>query len=160
MEIKWEKRYVWMGGISLLVIFLYIFGWRSFVTQAEANYQTVQEKRILLARMEQEAKQVQVLKSSSARTWKDRKGQSLLGLISLLAKQKNLDTAIRRIQPTGEGEVQVWLEQTAFDQVLIWLSELQRYQIRIDHVVVRKGRMGIGVDLDIILKDFSTVLSM
>lgn len=156
MEIKLEKRFFWMGGIFLLVVLLYVLGWRSFVIQAEAYYQAAQEKRALLAWMEREAKLVQTLKSTATHLWKDRKGQSLLGLISSLAKQKKLDTAIRRIQPMGEGEVQVWLEQISFDQALLWLVELQTYQIRMDHVVVRRSRTGIGVDLDAIFQAPST----
>lgn len=156
MEIKLERRFFWMGSIILLVVLLYVFGWRSFVIKSETYYQATQEKRALLAWMEREAKRVQTLKNSATHVWKDRQGQSLLGLISSLAKQKKLDTAIRRIQPTGEGEVQVWLEQTSFDQALLWLVELQTYQIRMDHVVVRRSRTGLGVDLDVIFQAPST----
>lgn len=148
-----ERRILLVGGILVVAALLYWVLWRPFVASVEGRYQAVQEKRALLTWMQQQTGVVQSLRAGSTQNAKDRAGQSLLGLVSLSAKQKKLDTAIRRIQPTGEGEVQVWLEQVSFDEALAWLSDLTAYQIRIDNVVVRPGQAGMGVDLDLILKD-------
>lgn len=148
-----EQRILLFTGALIFVFLLYFVLWRPFVNRGQTHYLAVQEKRALLHWMQQQAGAIQSLKAASTQGFKDRGGQSLLGLVSLSAKQKGLDHAIRRIQPTEEGEVQVWLEQVSFDQALTWLSELTAYQIRIDNVVVRRSQRGVGVDLDLILKD-------
>lgn len=148
-----EQRILLFTGVLVFLLLFYWALWRPFVDRGQAYYQAAQEKRQLLAWMQQQAKLIQSLSAKGQQSFKDRKGQSLLGLVSLTSKQKGLDHAIRRIQPTGEGEVQIWLEQVSFDQALAWLSELVAYQIRIDNMVVRRGQKGVGVDFDLILKE-------
>jgi len=60
------------------------------------------------------------------RTWRPppRSG-SLLTMVDRSAKKTGISQAVKRIEPTSGGGVQVWLEGATFDNLLLWLGDLR-----------------------------------
>lgn len=147
-----EKQLLAGLGIFLLIVGVYLGLWSPGIAKLDEQLETLSQKRTLLAWMEQQSLWVKSLSSQQTPPIKDRQGQSLLGWIPFSAKQKGLEGAIKRISPMGERAAQVWMEQVSFDDALVWLAELQDYQIHIRNLVVRKEKEG-GVSLDVVLEE-------
>ena len=59
--------------------------------------------------------------------------ESLVVLIDRTARQSGLERALVGSQPTGDGGLNVRLEQTSFDGLISWLSQLHElYGVRVD----------------------------
>jgi general secretion pathway protein M len=52
--------------------------------------------------------------------------RSLLAVVDTGAKQMGIRSSITRIEPKGEDTVQIWLEDIAFDYLIVLLGELER----------------------------------
>lgn len=58
---------------------------------------------------------------------------SLLSAVDQASKSGTLNKAPSRLQPDGDNQVRVWLEDVQFEALLRWMYELQsRYGLRID----------------------------
>ena len=53
-------------------------------------------------------------------------GRSLLAVVDQTSKQSQLGSAVKRIQPDGQDLVRVSLEQASFDDLVLWLGDLQK----------------------------------
>jgi len=60
-------------------------------------------------------------------------GVSLLSAVDQASKSGTLSKPPSRLQPDGENQVRVWLEDTQFDTLMRWMYELQNnYGLKID----------------------------
>lgn len=80
-------------------------------------------------------------------------GQSLLGVADQSAKSGNLGPAMKRIEPEGQHSARVWLEQAAFDDLMLWLQGLKRdYGIHAADIVIERqeaaGRVNARITLE------------
>lgn len=81
-------------------------------------------------------------------------GQSLLAVVDQAARKDRLGTVLKRIEPEGTRIVRVWFEQAIFDDVLLWLGNLQNtYGVRItsisiDHQGGSSGSVNARVELE------------
>jgi general secretion pathway protein M len=69
---------------------------------------------------------------------------SLLTQVESSAQQQGLRTALRRLQPSGDNQIQVSLEGAAYGQLMQWLSQLHQQGIRAQRVEIQPDR---GADL-------------
>lgn len=77
--------------------------------------------------------------------------QSLNTVITSSTRQFNLN--VSRIQEKGTNEIQVWLDNAAFNETLLWINQLEkRYKVTVASMNIRnKQRNGI-VNLDVKLQ--------
>lgn len=94
-----------------------------------------------------------VLASRGAGTGKlDRAGRRLNQLISDTAPEFNL--VLSRLQPKGDNEMQVWLEEASFEDTMRWLHQLETgYGLQIASLNITSGRASGVVKLQLRLKD-------
>ncbi len=52
--------------------------------------------------------------------------RSLLAIVDKSAKQMGVRPSIKRIEPKGENRVQLYVENIAFDYLIVLLGELER----------------------------------
>lgn len=111
------------------------------VTTQEAELSTMQ------------ANVVRVLASRGSGHGKlDRAGRRLQQLISDSAPEFNL--VLSRLQPKGDNELQVWLEEASFDDSLRWLHQLETgYGLQVAALNITSGRNSGMVKLQLRLKD-------
>lgn len=71
--------------------------------------------------------------SSKGGSKKVNSGQAMLGVINSTAASQGLK--IKRLQPEGDKNLRVWFEDMPFNNLMMWLSEIERaHQITVDSV--------------------------
>jgi general secretion pathway protein M len=151
-----ERNALIFGGILLAMVLIYVLVWQPFNARATRLEQTVQEQRALKQWMQNAALEVQRLRATQvpASMRAGMGGQSLLAVVDQAARKDRLGTVLKRIEPEGTSIVRVWFEQAIFDDVLLWLGDLQNtYGVRItsisiDHQNGSAGSVNARVELE------------
>lgn len=107
------------------------------VTQAEAD----------LAFMKGASSELVRLRANGALNPLDRAGKSLLAIADASAREAGLGATLKRVEPVGEGRVNVWFEGVPFDAMAAWLETLdQRFGIRADELSAERAAQTGTVD--------------
>ncbi|AZZ92028.1 type II secretion system protein M [Hahella sp. KA22] len=65
-------------------------------------------------------------------------GQSLLSTVGSSARKFGLE--LQRFEPRGEDKVNVWLDKVSFNQLMLWLGELEKnYGVAVEQITVDKA---------------------
>ncbi|MFP5305798.1 MAG: type II secretion system protein GspM [Gammaproteobacteria bacterium] len=121
-----ERVMVLVGAAVVVVTLLYLVVWQPLAAAHTQRQAALERARALSARIEQAAAQV---RATSPGRRVDRE-LSLLAAVDQTSRSPTLGKAPSRLQPEGDREVKVWLEDVAFDSLLRWLQELEtRYGI-------------------------------
>ena len=74
---------------------------------------------------------------------------SLLTQVESSAQQQGLRSALKRLQPSGDNQIQVSLEGASYDQLVQWLSSLHQQGVRAQRVDIQLDRKTdlLGVQL-------------
>jgi len=71
---------------------------------------------------------------------------SLLAQVESSAQKQGLRNALRRLQPSGDDQIQVSLEGASYGQLMQWLSDLHHQGVRAQRVDIqldrKSGRLG------------------
>ena len=65
---------------------------------------------------------------------------SLLTEVESSAQQQGLRNALKRLQPSGDKQIQVSLEGASYKQLMQWLSSLRRQGVRVQRVDIQQDR--------------------
>lgn len=129
-----ERQIILVVGIILIISLLYLLIW-SPVTEGYAQKKTqVVAQRELLRWMQSSSLQIDRLQGSGQ---KSRAGNDdpLLSTVDQTIKSSQLGNSMKRLEPQGENKVQIWFENTSFDALTDWLSQLaNQYQIRVNTI--------------------------
>jgi general secretion pathway protein M len=128
------------GALIAAAIVLWAFVWQPMV---DANAQLgarVRQGEQDLAWMQQVASTLKQRRLQGANVGLQRAGRSLLALADGTAREAGLDGVLKRVEPVGEGRVNVWLENTTFDHTMLWLESLrQSYGVRVDELSIDRA---------------------
>ena len=119
-----ERILVSAGAALLLLLLLYGMIWAPVAGKYTSLKASVEAQQQNLAWMQQAAAQINALKRSAAGGAQGLGGRSLLAVVDQSARAGGLGGAIKRIEPDGSKAVRVWLEEAAFDPMIIWLGKL------------------------------------
>jgi len=74
---------------------------------------------------------------------------SLLTRVESSAEQQGLRAALKRLQPSGDNQIQISLEGASYDQLMQWLSSLNEQGVRPERVDIQLDRQTglLGVQL-------------
>ncbi len=152
-----EKRTLGIVSIALVILLLYAFVWNPVVKGVDRLRATVSEQQELLVWMQASAEEVKTLRAAEgASRPTSRGGQSLLLVVDQTAKGSKLGTALKRVEPKGQNEVRVRLEEVAFDDMVRWLSGLQRRQgVNVDSISIDRQSAPGRVNANLTLKGTS-----
>jgi general secretion pathway protein M len=133
-----ERRIAIVGGIAaLLLLILAIL--LPLQRHVGAGEQRLERKRDDLVWLRSMAPQLAGLRTSGAPPLRE----SLVVVVDRTARQSGLDHALVGSQPSGDGGLNVRLEQTPFDGLVAWLAQLREsYGVRVDSAVVDAGNGG------------------
>jgi general secretion pathway protein M len=123
-----ERRIVLVGaGLAALLLVLGVaLPMQHKVSELD---QRVAHKQDDLAWLRSVAPQLAGLQANQPRALRE----SLVVVVDRTARQSGLEHALVGSQPSGDGGLNVRLEQTSFDGLISWLSELHElYGIRVD----------------------------
>ncbi|SEP95843.1 general secretion pathway protein M [Ectothiorhodospira magna] len=148
-----DRRTLIIGGLLLLLILPYGLIWLPLNDRLDNAARTVERLQNDLDWMMAASAQVQAARGQSSDLPRVQGAQSLLGLVDATARQANLASGLRRVQPEGAGTVRVWMEHVAFDDLLRWLDGLvQEYGIQVTGLVVDRqseaGRVNVRLVLE------------
>lgn len=148
-----ERRIVVVGAALLMVMLIYVMAWDPLVNKVDALRTSTAEQQALLNWMQQSAQEVKQLRGSSGQRSQVVGGQSLLSLVDSTAKSGRLGKSLKRVQPDGEQQVRVWLEEANFDDVVRWLTTLETRQgVRIVSSVFQAKEAAGRVDVRLVFE--------
>ncbi len=142
-----ERRIVLSGAIAaaLLVVLATILQLQHSVS---AIQQRVERKRDDLSWLRSVAPQLAGLQSSAPPALHE----PLVVLIDRTARDAGLQKSLVGTQPSGDGGLSVRLDQTAFDALVAWLSDLhERYGVRVDSATISPGTGAGTVNASLVL---------
>jgi len=121
-----EQRLVIISAILVLVVIFYWGIWSPLSTSIEKDQAAVKNQTELLNWVQKNANRAVQLRSSGIN--KASFSGSLPQEVNQTAKRMKI--AISRMQPQGD-ELQVWIEQAPFNDVLSWLQSLEKKGVSI-----------------------------
>jgi len=142
-----ERRLVLFGAIAavLLLIIATVLPLQRNVTALE---QRVERKRDDLQWLRSMAPQLAGLQSSAPPPLRE----SLVVLVDRTARESGLAKSLVGSQPSGDGGLNVRLDQTPFDTLVVWLSQLrERYGVRVDSATIDAGKGSGNVTATLVL---------
>ncbi|HEB55874.1 MAG TPA: type II secretion system protein M [Gammaproteobacteria bacterium] len=136
-----EKQLLILMSVVVLITLFYFALWKPLKTGIEDGQLRLRAQTHALIKIRQQAAEVRQLRSTGAgKQTLIEDSSSLLGLIERSAKQKNINGNLQKVQPEGQREVRVWMENVSFDQLISWLDLLSsRYAIQITEISVEHG---------------------
>jgi general secretion pathway protein M len=140
---KRQQRLIMIAGAVLLGAIIYVGMWEPLALSRQAERERVAEQQALHDWLNAIAPMVEQLRREGDRAT-DLGGRSLLGLTDATARAAGLAGALSRIEPAGDGQVRVWLENADFLTTINWLQQLSLdYPIEVSHLGMdRSGREG------------------
>lgn len=146
-----QKRLIGLAGLVLVAALVYVWVWEPLAEARAAERERIAHQQALLNWLEGVAPLAERLRRDGAGR-RDLGGRSLLGLADETARAAGLAGAMARIEPTGDDEVRVWLEDADFVTVMGWLEDFSRSrpvqvsQLQVDRAE-GEGRVNVRVTL-------------
>lgn len=135
-----ERRLVSVAAVVLAVFLPYTLIWSPLANRAETLQDQVAKQSEQLQWMRSAVQEIRQLKGSSGAL---SSGKPLLSQIEQTASRSRLRETIRKIQPEGERGARIWMDNAAFDDVLLWLDQLHKQGIDVvDMSVERQAEPG------------------
>ena len=121
-----ERMFVLVAGIVVSVFLLYNLTWAPLTSARDNKLQQVQNKQELLAWMQTKSSEVKQLRLTNPNMLSTSRDRSLLAVVDSTAKQLGLSQSIKRIEPNGKENVNLWIENMPFDSLMILLGQLDK----------------------------------
>lgn len=121
-----EQRLVLIATLVLAALLFYLLVWSPLNQSIARNSAAVADQQELLSWVQKNANRVQQLKGSTSQ------GAKFNGSLPQAVNQSasRLNISIARMQPQGD-ELQVWVDEAPFNQVVAWLHNLEQMGITI-----------------------------
>jgi general secretion pathway protein M len=142
-----ERRIVLLGAIAavVLIIVATVLPLQRSVAAVE---QRVERKRDDLQWLRSMAPQLAGLQGSAPPALRE----SLVVVVDRSARESGLAKSLVGSQPSGDGGLNVRLDQTPFDTLIGWLSQLrERYGVRVDSATIDAGKGSGNVTATLVL---------
>ncbi|VAX11510.1 hypothetical protein MNBD_GAMMA25-1011 [hydrothermal vent metagenome] len=136
-----EKQLLVIMSVVIVITLFYFSLWKPLKTGIEDGELRVKAQTRSLMEIRKQAAEVRQLRTSGIGVNNSVKDStSLLGLIERSAKQKNIKDGLQKVQPEGQKEVRVWMENVSFDQLISWLELLtSRHGIQINNISLERS---------------------
>jgi general secretion pathway protein M len=142
-----DRRIALIGGVAalFLLILAVLLPLQRHVGELA---QRVEHKRDDLVWLRSMAPQLAGMRNSGPPPLRE----SLVVVVDRTARQAGLERALVGSQPSGDGGLNVRLEQTSFDALVSWLAQLREsYGVRVDSAVVEAGNAIGTVNASLVL---------
>lgn len=131
-----ERVLVLSASVFVALTLLYLLAWEPLVSAHAQRVEALDRARLLSMRIEEVAARLQ---GAGPGRSVDR-NTSLLAAVDQTSRSPTLGKAPSRLQPEGDREVKIWIEDVAFDNLLRWLQELDtRYGISAASAEIERG---------------------
>ncbi|HEY1076118.1 MAG TPA: type II secretion system protein M [Fontimonas sp.] len=116
-----ERVLVLVCAAVVLLTLVYVAAWKPLVDAHVRRQASLERARSIATRIEQAAAEVQAAGPARAIN----SNTSLVAAVDQTSRSAVLGKAPSRVQPEGEKEVKVWIDDVPFDNLLRWLQELE-----------------------------------
>jgi general secretion pathway protein M len=116
-----ERVMVLAGAVVVAITLLYAAIWQPLVKAHLRREQALAEARVQASRLEVASAELQ---RNRGRAGADT-STSILSAVDKASRSPTLGKTPTRMQPEGERNVNVWLDDVAFDNLARWLVELE-----------------------------------
>jgi general secretion pathway protein M len=130
-----------VGACAVFVLFtiLYYGIWNTLAGAHTRREKALADSRALATRLEIIGAEVTRARRSGGGAGSVNRSMSLLSAVDQASKSGTLSKPPSRMQPEGDAEVRVWLEDVNFDGLLRWIHELEtRYGVTVQTVDIDK----------------------
>ncbi len=132
-----RERAILVGGSVLALILLITAIVLPLQRSVSATEARIKQKRDDLVWLRSIAPQLGTLQNAR----RPSSNESLVALIDRTARESGMAQALVASQPSGDGGLNVRLEQLPFDTLMGWLSQLHRqYGVRVDSATVDSAK--------------------
>ena len=121
-----EQQLVLFGSIAVSVLLFYSLAWSPLVNARDIKQQQVENNQELLAWMKTKSAEVKQLGLSNPQALRSDSNRSLLAIVDSLANQLGLRSSIRQIEPNGQNNVTIWMDEIEFDALITMLGQLEK----------------------------------
>jgi len=142
-----EQQVLRIGAIIFGLLLFYLFVIDPVYTGRDDAEQRLQATREAFSAAQQQAAD---LKASPAGAGVASSG-SLLTRVESSASQEGLRSALKRLQPNGNDQIQVSLEGASYQQVMQWLSKLRLEGVRAQRVDIQVDRQSDLLQVQLLL---------
>ena len=148
-----ERALLALGAAVVLATVLYVLAWEPLAASRDALRLQVQAGETDLAWMRAAAPQVRE-RAAAAPAVRAANGASLLARADASAREAGLGVSLLRVEPVANGQVRVYFQGAAFDDLLRWLEALAAQDsLRVSDFSARRAE-GIGlVDANLSLEE-------
>jgi general secretion pathway protein M len=142
-----DRSVLRFGTIVLALMLFWAFVWDPISQSRRSLRNQVADAEANLAYMHAAAAQLQAMGTGGTATVFDRGGRSLFALADSTARENRLAHALKRIEPVTSGRINIWLEGAEFDQLAVWLEQLQSvYGVRVEEYALTRAEGSGKVD--------------
>jgi general secretion pathway protein M len=118
-----ERLIVAVGGAAAVLILFWALVWLPLDRGQDELRSSVADWRQSLAELRVLAASMSLAADEAAATPAADNGQSPVVVVDQTLRERNLNSAVKRRQPTPNG-IRVEFEDVAFDQLVVWLGDL------------------------------------
>ena len=120
-----EQAILLAGGALLAILLLWALVWHPIAQGRAELSQRVSDQEQLLSWM-RDASEGARLGRAKTMMATDGASVSLLTLVDESLRAHDLGDAVRRVEPEGDSIVRLWLDGARFDDLMTWLTTLDR----------------------------------
>ncbi len=132
-----EQNVVKLCAVVVAGLLLYTLLWsptKEYMEQSKAGLERAEQLQALI----ESNKNTLARLAKGSGSSKSLTSQQLVSSVTNLAKRQGLN--LKRFEPSGENEVKVWVEGVPFNDVVKWLSALQKsLKIEVDQLSLERG---------------------
>jgi len=133
----------------LIIVYLLILPANRFADDAAKHNQ---QRAELLVWMQANEGAARILSGQNTGQPRPSQGQSILSLASQSAQAHNI--SFKRFEPFAENGLRIWLDNIAFNDMLTWLTQIQKqYGIEVHQISIDRGKSSgmISAKLEVLL---------
>lgn len=149
-----DRRALGIGAVVVVALLGWVLLWRPLSHQREELHARVRAQVADLNWMRQALGRAHAERERRSHGQVSRQGKSLLALADASARGAGLGTAMKRVEPGGNGSIRVTFQAAGFDALADWLDGLARdYGVQVTDLSANKVD-GVGrVDAQVTLRD-------
>jgi general secretion pathway protein M len=152
-----DRRVLSIGATVVALALFWAFAWDPIAQSRRSLAEQAARAESDLIWMRGVAGEMRSLRARGQAGGLDRAGASLLALADRSAREANLGPVLKRVEPAGDGRVNVWLEGAGFDQIADWIEALaRRYGVGVDEFAIDRAAVDGTVNARVTLLDAPT----
>lgn len=134
-----QQRLIMVAAVVIGLALWWVWLWEPMQLTQRQHQARVAQQQVELDWLQGMAPEVAALRERSVGA-SDLGDRSLLGVADQTARAAGLAGALTRIEPTGNNQVRVWLDEADYGVALAWLQRLSaEYPIDIEQWAVERG---------------------